>query len=315
MSSSPRSSTSRPRAARLQLAAHTETANALAEKMFQGKISQKDYDAQTYSTTIVSNDRSLSVPIVLSSYDSVATLKAYAHRSFRIPLAEAETTKLYGLWSEKVFYACGVHTVPENLVLLDPDSLSMVLEFMKASSQVEQLLVHFKEDVEEVAAKFESTTLSVNQAAGTPAPEEEVLEFPDATLRGSLKEIEQSTSRKGKERERSPSELEPSSSRKNKEGERYSLDRYTQESVGRYQKNLDLLVEEKPLGASNTKQTPTQREPQASRGSSQPRTTSGVSKESTKDPLKEGKRGHGVSKGSTKDPLKEGKRGHRRSGK
>ena len=297
MSSGSRSSTSRSRTARFQLAAHTETANALAEKMFQGKISHKDYDAQTYSTTILSNDRSLSVPIVLSSYDSISTLKAYAHRSFKIPLTEAETTKLYGLWSKKVFHACGVHTVPENMVLLDPDTFSMILEFMKASPQVEQLLVHFKEDDEEVAAKLESTTLSVNQAAGTPAPEEEVLEFTDATHRSSLEETEQSPPRKGKGRQRSPLALEPTSSQKNNEGERQSLDRYTQESVGRYQRDLDLLVEDKPLGVSNTKQTPTQQEPQESKGSSKAKKISGT------------------SKGSTKDSLKEGKRGHRRSGK
>ena len=297
MSSGPRSSTSRSRTARFQLAAHTETANTLAEKMFEGKISRKDYDAQTYSTTILSNDRSLSVPIVLSSYDSIATLKAYAHRHFKIPLAEAETTKLYGLWSKKVFYACGVHTVPENLVLLDPDTFSMILEFMKASPQVEQLLVQFKEDDEEVAAKSESTTLSVNQAAGTPAPEEEVLEIPNATHRGSLEEAEPSPPRKGKGRGRSPSVLEPTSSRKDNEGERDSLEHYTQESVGRYQKGLDQLVKEKPPGVSNTKQTFMQQEPQESKGSSKPKKTSGG------------------SKGSAKDPVKEGKRGHRRSGK
>ena len=294
MSSGSQSSTSRSRTARFRLAAHTETANALAEKMFQGKISQKDYDTQTYSTTILSNDRSLSVPIVLSSYDSIATLKVYAHRSFEIPLTEAETTKLYGLWSKKVFYACGVHTVPENLVLLDPDTFSMILEFMKASPQVEQLLVHFKEDDEEVAAKLESTTLSVNQAAGTPAPEEELLEFTNATQSGSLDETEQSPPRKGERRERQPSALEPTSSRMNDEGERQS---YTQEPVGRYQRGLDLLEEDKPLGVSNTKQTSTQQEPQESKGSSK------------------AKKASGASKGSKKDSVKEGKRGHRRSGK
>ncbi|KAM0799910.1 hypothetical protein BDR22DRAFT_889881 [Usnea florida] len=297
MSSGARSSTSRPRTAIFQLAAHTETANALAEKMFEGKISQKDYDAQTYSTTILSNDRSLSVPIVLSSYDSLATLKVYAHRRFKVPLAEADTTKMYGLWSKKVFYACGVHTVPENLVLLDPDTFSMILQFMKASPQVEQLLVQFKEDDEEVAAKFESTTLSVNQAAGTPAPEEEVLEIPIATHRGSLEEAEQTPSRKGKGREISPSGLQPTSLRKNDEEEEHPLEQYTQESVGRYQRGLDHLVKEKPPGVSNKKQTPTQQEPQESKGSSKSKKTSGG------------------SKGSAKDPSKEGKRGHRRSGK
>ena len=297
MSSSPRSSTSRSRTARFQLAAHTETANALAEKVFDGKFSQKNYDAQTYSTTILSNDRSLSVPIVLSSYDSLATLKAYAHRCFKIPLAKAETTKLFALWSKKVFYACGVHTVPENLVLLEPDTFTMILEFMKASPQVEQLLVQFKEDDEEVAAELESTTLSVDQAAGTPAPEEEVLEIPNATHRGSLEETEQSPQRKGKGRERSPSALEPKSSRKNSEGERESLDQYTQESVGRYQRGLNQLVKEKPPGVSKTKQTATQQELQESEGNSK------------------SKKPSGGSKGSTKDPSKEGKRGHRRSGK
>lgn len=64
-------------------------------------------------------------------------------------------TKMYVLWSKKVFYAIAVHPVSENPVLLDQDTLNTILTFMKASPKVEQLLVQFEADMAEVVAKWE----------------------------------------------------------------------------------------------------------------------------------------------------------------
>lgn len=198
----PRSRSAAP--PRFQLAAHTDGANTLAERLFHRQISQKDYDAHIYSTTISSMDRATSVPITLIMEDSLATLIAYAHQKFRIPLAKVETTKLHVLWSKKVFGTIGSQSVPENLNSLDQDTLHMVLMFMKASPQVEQLLVRFECPMAEVAAEPESTTMEMDQAAAEDdilAPKEAKPYSLNATDRGYPKQKEQSTSRNGKERE------------------------------------------------------------------------------------------------------------------
>ena len=101
------------------------------------------------------------MPITLTLDDSLATLKAYAHHKFEVPLAKAERTRLYVFWSTKIFYAIGVHAVPGNLDLLDQDTLKMILTFMKASTQVEQLLVQFEEDEVEVATESERTAVEI----------------------------------------------------------------------------------------------------------------------------------------------------------
>lgn len=166
MSINPRARTSRSTALpRLQPTTQTETANALTERVFQGKKNQSHHDTQTYFTTIVSANRATSVFIVLTLDDSLASLKAYAHRKIKIPLAEAETTKMYMLWSKKVFYAIGVHPVSENSVLLDQDTLNTILTFMKASPQLEQLLVQFEADIAEVVAKWEREYCHRNESS------------------------------------------------------------------------------------------------------------------------------------------------------
>ena len=198
----PRSQSAAP--PRFQLAAHTDGANTLAERLFHSKISQKDYDAHIYSTTISSMDRVTSVPVTLTMEDSLATLIAYAHQAFRIPLAKVETTKLYVLWSEKVFGTIGSQSVPEKLNSLDQDTLHMVLMFMKASPQVEQLLVRFEYPKAEFATEPESTTTEMEQAAAEdniPAPEEAKPYSLNTTDRARPERKEQSALRKDKERE------------------------------------------------------------------------------------------------------------------
>ena len=90
-----------------ELEAHTESANALAEKLFYGQISQNDYDAQVYSATIASTDRAAPKPIIMTLDDTLAALLAYANRKFGIPLATAHLTKIYVLSSAEFNHAVG----------------------------------------------------------------------------------------------------------------------------------------------------------------------------------------------------------------
>lgn len=126
-----------------ELEAHTESANALAEKLFYGQISQNDYDAQVYSATITSTDRAAPKPIIMTLDDTLAALLAYANRKFGIPLATAHLTKMYVLSSAEFNHAVGGHTSPGVLMLLEQDNLKMVLTCMKQGSQTEQLFVEF----------------------------------------------------------------------------------------------------------------------------------------------------------------------------
>ena len=251
-----------------QLAAHTDGANTLAEQLFHGKISQKDYDAHIYSTTISSMDRVTSVPITLTMEDSLATIIAYAHQIFRISLAKVETTKLYVLRSEKVFDTIGSQIVPENLLSLDQDTLHMVLMFMKAIPQVEQLLVRFEHHTAEPAAERKSVTTEVDQAAAEDdilAPKEAKPYSLNATDRGCLGRKEQSTSRKSKKRER-PTEH----------------DRKAQDSGQGYPPNFALSFNKGKPRASHGKQEATQQAPPAKGESRQPGSASGALKGSVK---------------------------------
>lgn len=309
MSAKPRAPNSRsPAPPRFQLSAHTERANALAEKAFYGKISQKDYDAQTYSTTIVSMDRATSVPIVLTLDESLVTIKAYALRKFKIPLAKAETTKMYVLWSTKVFNAVGVHLVPENLGLLDQDTLNMILTFMKASPQVEQLLVQFEEDVAEVAVKSEDITVEFNKTEvevedDAPVQKEEYSTLLNAKELVSSKGKEPSTSTKDEpsaspcaKNESNSKGKEPSNSRKGKERESPKGDRNARDSVKGHQQDPSHVVKESEQRASIAKQQST---PKELRAKSESRTSGSSS---------------GTSKGSSRGQVKEEKRGNRRGG-
>ena len=304
MSAKPRVSNSRSTPPpRFQLSSHTERANALAEKAFYGKISQKDYDAQTYSTTIVSMDRATSVPIVLTLDESLATVKVYALRKFKIPLAKAETTKMYVLWSTKVFNAVGVHSVPENLGLLDQDTLNMILTFMKASPQVEQLLLESEEDVAEVAIKSGNVTVEVDQIEAeaeddTPVQKEEHSTSLNAKERGSLKGKEPWNSQK-EEPSASPyakvesniKGKELSSSRKGKERESSKSDRHDRDSVKDHQRDPSLLVRGSEQRASIAKQQDTPKQVRAKIESRTSGSSSGASKGSSRDQVKEEKRG------------------------
>ena len=284
MSLNPCAPTSRPTAPkRTLLTAHTERANALAEKLFQGKINQEEYDAQTFSTTILSAEKLASVPIVLTLDDTLDTLQIYAHRKFKIPSTKVETTNLYVLWSKKVFYAAAAHVVPENMELLDQDNLNMILTFMKASPQVEQLVVKVAEDVKEGTIERESTAVEINRFGDeddTPAKKEGRSIPTSAKDRSSQTEKERSTVRKGKERE-----------------DASGFDRNPRDLVQGYEENLDLRGDESRVRVSRAKEQGKQQGPQV-RGKSR------VSGSSSGKPT-----------GSGKGSVKEEKHGSRRGGR
>ena len=142
-----------------ELEAHTESANALAQKLLHGWISQKDYDAQIYSTTIASTDRATPIPIITTLDETLAALLAYANLKFGIPLAKAHMTKMYVLPSAEIIYAMGGHALPGILFLLDQDKLEMVLRCMKQGSQVKQFFVEFEDDMAETKAGSNTTAL------------------------------------------------------------------------------------------------------------------------------------------------------------
>lgn len=194
--------------------------------------------------------------------------------------------------------------MPENLGLLDQDTLKMILTFMKASSQVEQLLVQFEEDVAEVAVEPGSSTVGVNQTEAEakddiPGQEEEQSMSLKMKDRGSLKEKEPSTSRKEEPSAQpnakdgnNPKRKESSSSGKGKERESSGVDRNARDSVKDYQQDPPHLVKESKHRVKNATQQDT---PKEVRGKSESRisgSSSGASKASSRDQVKEEKRGN-----------------------
>ena len=96
-------------------------------------------------------DRATSITIITTLDDTLATLQAYANQKFENSLAKAQTTNMYALSSAKIVHAVGGHTLPGGLLLLNQDTLKMVLMCVKQSSQLEQLFVAFNDDVAEEA--------------------------------------------------------------------------------------------------------------------------------------------------------------------
>ena len=192
---------------KLKLAAHTERASLLAERLFHGKISQHDYDAQVHATSIVSADLVSTVPIVLALDDTLDALIAYANREFSIRPPRGHVTELYVPWSMKLFYAVSIHPPADNMVLLDEDRLEMILAFMQESTEMEQFFVQVEKDVKEVRDNVEALAEQLSQAEAEEdahAWEDMPTLAPYSKPRSSAKGKGQSASKKGKEREHSP---------------------------------------------------------------------------------------------------------------
>ena len=117
---------------RFNLTAHTASAIALTEGLFNGSISQDDYDAHILPTSIKSDSRYASIPIIMTTMDSPETILAVAIRGLGIPSANRESANLY-LWCPRwVLSILGIPApVSGELVRLDHIALTKVVTYMK----------------------------------------------------------------------------------------------------------------------------------------------------------------------------------------
>ena len=182
----PTPSSTAPSLSYLKLAAHTDRANLLAERLFDSTINQDLYDENIYSTSIASTNRQRPIPIILTmGGESLDTIEAVARRGFNMPDAALLVSRLYVVWSTETLRTMGEHPISGNAELLDNDNLEMVLETMKASLYVEQLLVDFAE-------RF-------------PTPAADLAALAESDYRYPVPFKEHSISHKGKEPESSSS--------------------------------------------------------------------------------------------------------------
>ena len=131
-------------APQLKLAAHTDKANALAERLFRRTISQNDYNSQIYSTCIASTHNDKSIPIIMTLDDNIIAIKGFAKRGFNMPATPLLASRLYVVLStKKIPRTSSDQPVPENAILLHKETLETVMTFMKSSPYVEQFLMDF----------------------------------------------------------------------------------------------------------------------------------------------------------------------------
>ena len=82
-----------PLAPKIDIKSHTPRATILTAQLVRSEITQQNYDAQIYATSILSPDTSTSVPIILTLDDDLAMLLAYANIAFSVPPAYVEETR------------------------------------------------------------------------------------------------------------------------------------------------------------------------------------------------------------------------------
>ena len=272
-----------------QLAAHTDRANKLVERLYYSQISQSEYDAQILATSITSPIRAKSVPIVLTLDDTLATVINHANQAFKFPLAEIKSTQLFVQWAKKTFKTAGEHRIPRSLLLLDEENLEMALKFMKASSYVEQLIVEF-EAVKNPPARLQDTVVEATQAEDEEddrTPTQEEYRPLDAKDKKSPERKEQAISEKGKERET------------------YSnSDRRQLKSMISVSENLNLLAGESNIQTKNTKQPHTQQESHAKKESRHSSSSHDRSRKPSKGHLKDESRKSGSSPDRSRKPTK-----------
>lgn len=133
------------------LAAHTASATALTEKLFHGRISQKDYDAQIIPTSIMSVTGVADIPIIMTIDDSLTAILAPAVRGLDSSSANKESAKLYLWCPTRVLETIGIPIpVSSESVLLDQDGLKKLFKLMKEGDRNEQLLLACEDDIAEV---------------------------------------------------------------------------------------------------------------------------------------------------------------------
>ena len=129
-----------------QLAAHTASATALSEKLFNGHINKSDYDAQILPTTIKSAIKLASVPIIMTTDDSLAAILTQAGQEPDKSPPDREKVKLCLCCSTRLVGFIGL-PVSRDLVTLDRDELKKLLTFLRESNRTDQLLVTREDDI------------------------------------------------------------------------------------------------------------------------------------------------------------------------
>lgn len=152
------------------LAAHTASATALTEKLFHGRISQKDYDAQIIPTSIMSVTRVANIPIIMTIDDSLTAILALAVRGLDSSSANKESAKLYLWCPTEVLENIGIPIpVSSESVLLDQDGLKKLFKFMKEGDRNEQLLLAYEGDIAEAHHYKKLMTRDENREDDTDA--------------------------------------------------------------------------------------------------------------------------------------------------
>ena len=126
------------------------TATALTEKLFHGTISQHDYDAQILPTSIKSITRAASIPIIMTTHDTLTAILALAVRGLDVPSPNRERAKPYLWCSTRLLEFIDTPAPMSNeFVLLDQEGLKELFTFLKEGDRTERLLVACEGDVEE----------------------------------------------------------------------------------------------------------------------------------------------------------------------
>ena len=125
------------------LAAHTASATALSEKLFNGLISKRGYDAEILPTTIKSAIKQASIPIIMTTDDDLAAILTQASQGLDNSPSNREKGKLCLCVSTRLLGFIGLLSVPisQHSVTLDRDELKKVLTFLKESGRTDQFLL------------------------------------------------------------------------------------------------------------------------------------------------------------------------------
>ena len=133
---------------RFHLPAYTASATSLAEKLFHGRVSQDDFDAQTLCMSITSVTGAVSIPIIMTSDDTLTTILEHVAHDLNAGPANRERAEVCLWCPTKILESIGIPPpVSGQPVLLDQDGLKRLFTFLKESDQIEQLLLACDGDV------------------------------------------------------------------------------------------------------------------------------------------------------------------------
>ena len=152
------------------LAAHTASATVLTEKLIHGTISQRDYDAQILSTTIKSAIMAASVPIIMTTDDTLPAILAQAARGLDMSPPNAASAKPYLWCSTKLLEFMGTPVpVSGDSILLDQKGLKNLFTILKEGDLTDRLLIACEGEVVEADYLKIVVTREESREDDTPA--------------------------------------------------------------------------------------------------------------------------------------------------